>query len=415
MIEQTTAVMGEVMDSLENHLVNFEKLKGFFSEKMLEMMRENKKLVDAFEDLPISVYWKDKHGRFIDCNQEMLKIFNIKNKLEIIGKTDVDILSDRDLQEIQTTDQFVLKNGKSVALEEAIFVPTHSTLQTYRTYKRPIFNELKQVEGLIGISINITEQKNHLEMGLSSRVNTPLGIYALSATEDVSVPMQSVQALSAYTAACAEEAERCLLAPESHLPLAHFYVKKIQKTQVKIQDVIKNIQLDVHENTEVLHQFFENKIVPTLSIISIKNCLQKFMNGHRKDIAAGLIKMSDIDDLCFYSTEANFFRIMNRLLRYLKERILLAKKGKIFVSVSRENSFLKLSIGETSGILPSQATQKLPQNTIIGLKFCSLEMQRLRGSLHMQYIQENSNLLIDLRFPFSLGKKYKKALFDKVH
>lgn len=109
--------------------------------------------------MPGNVYWKDKEGRFLGCNNNQLKITRCSNLSELIGKTAKDHLQDKALAErIMQTDQKIMHDKKEMIFEET-GIDEAGNPALYLTKKKPVFDLQNNVIGICGVSINITEHK----------------------------------------------------------------------------------------------------------------------------------------------------------------------------------------------------------------------------------------------------------------
>jgi two-component system aerobic respiration control sensor histidine kinase ArcB len=108
--------------------------------------------------MPGNVYWKDKQGRYLGCNSNVVKILKLRSPADIIGKTNHDLF-DKHLADITTeADEQVLLMNKEYVLEEA-GLNIYGEPATYFTRKVPLHDENGNVTGLLGISMDITERK----------------------------------------------------------------------------------------------------------------------------------------------------------------------------------------------------------------------------------------------------------------
>ena len=105
--------------------------------------------------MPGNVYWIDRKGRFLGCNNNMLKLLGLKSVDEYRGKTYEDMYERTHIQIIKQTDEYVMSSNQAVSLEETA-VPR----RIYWTQKRPLHNRWGKVIGLLGISVDITERKD---------------------------------------------------------------------------------------------------------------------------------------------------------------------------------------------------------------------------------------------------------------
>ncbi|MGD9152995.1 MAG: PAS domain-containing protein [Gammaproteobacteria bacterium] len=125
--------------------------------------------------LPGNIYWKNKDGICLGCNDNVAKILGLNHPDEIIGKSDYDLL-DKDMADvISQNDKQVVTFGKEMIFEEE-GVSINKSKAIYLTRKVPIF-EGDEVIGLVGISFDITESKNEMQQIFD---NVPANIYWLN-------------------------------------------------------------------------------------------------------------------------------------------------------------------------------------------------------------------------------------------
>lgn len=108
--------------------------------------------------IPVSIYWKDLYGTYLGCNKYMLDMagFNCRNQL--IGKTDYQLPWSRQANKIRAIDQLVIDTKRSHKIEERPTTIDGST-KTFLSSKSPLTNDQGCIVGIVGISIDITKQK----------------------------------------------------------------------------------------------------------------------------------------------------------------------------------------------------------------------------------------------------------------
>lgn len=126
--------------------------------------KESAFLQQIFSCMPGSVYWKDRNGIYRDCNDEAAQLFGLSRN-EIIGKTDYDFEKrlgwPKEIAEsFVKIDQEVMKTGiPRLNYEELPFHIANGKTIVQLTNKVPLRDENNQIIGVLGISIDITEQK----------------------------------------------------------------------------------------------------------------------------------------------------------------------------------------------------------------------------------------------------------------
>lgn len=143
-------------------------------------------LETLFNLLDCHVYWKNKQGQYLWCNKKFARVLGLKNENAIIGKTDYDLFASELAEEVVTLDKTILNKGIEHQIEEIGF-DSKNRKAIYLSIKTPLKDELGKINGLIGISINITDRKQseiakqEFLMNMAHDLRTPLsGIIALS-------------------------------------------------------------------------------------------------------------------------------------------------------------------------------------------------------------------------------------------
>lgn len=112
-------------------------------------------LLSIIKSLPGSIYWKDKEGRYLGCNDTMLEMAGMKS---IIGKTDFDMPWAESAQTLRDNDLKVMALNSPMELEENALIANGQQMVVL-TRKTPLLNEHGTIIGTIGTSLNITHRK----------------------------------------------------------------------------------------------------------------------------------------------------------------------------------------------------------------------------------------------------------------
>lgn len=129
--------------------------------------RGNKTNIDweyIIASMPGCVYWKDLKGVYLGCNDATAELLGIP-KEKIIGYNDYQIAQELGwslevVQAICEVDKKVMQTGLPILdIEEMPFHDKKGNIIQQITNKAPLYDEKRNIKGIIGNSINITRRK----------------------------------------------------------------------------------------------------------------------------------------------------------------------------------------------------------------------------------------------------------------
>lgn len=129
--------------------------------KKIEIDLQNQKrfLKVLMDEIPDLIFYKDTNSVYIGCNKAFAKAFIGKDEDEIVGKTDFDLVSNKELASFfRKKDMEMLGTGTTKINEESIEL-RDGTKVDIETIKTPFFDENGEVAGILGISRDITQRK----------------------------------------------------------------------------------------------------------------------------------------------------------------------------------------------------------------------------------------------------------------
>ena len=131
--------------------------------KTEEALRESRQLLEGvLENSPAVIYAKRKDGRYTFINREWARVCDLQRE-QVIGKTDQDLFSTDIAEQFRSNDLAVLRSGRLTESEERVRTPLGEKL--FLSRKVPLISPAGEVEGLCGISTDITERRrNELEL-----------------------------------------------------------------------------------------------------------------------------------------------------------------------------------------------------------------------------------------------------------
>lgn len=140
------------------YLINIIDVSELVNKEIL--LEQNKEmLLKVINLLPHQIYLKDATGKFILVNETVLKAQN-KTLDEMAGKTDFDIFSFEQASEFREVEQKIINTGMAQVIpEEYNYNEDGSLSRILYTTKIPFYLPEKNETGILGVNIDITENK----------------------------------------------------------------------------------------------------------------------------------------------------------------------------------------------------------------------------------------------------------------
>jgi two-component system aerobic respiration control sensor histidine kinase ArcB len=114
-------------------------------------------LENIMENMPGHIYCKDINGAYLRSNDNQAHSAGLKSASDIVGKTDFDFLSKEEAEKILLNDKLIMSTKKTQTIEEAVMLG--GKRHVFLSQKSPFLDQKKNAIGVIGISIDITRQK----------------------------------------------------------------------------------------------------------------------------------------------------------------------------------------------------------------------------------------------------------------
>lgn len=116
------------------------------------------------DSLPDTIYVKDLNGRKLIANKADLVAMNCSSESEVLGKTDIEIFKDESGARGFQEDMDVLHSGYPLLNHEECYTDHEGKKRWRLTSKLPLYNNQKQIIGLVGFGHDVTEQKQALKL-----------------------------------------------------------------------------------------------------------------------------------------------------------------------------------------------------------------------------------------------------------
>ncbi len=349
-----------------------------------ELRRQQIEVNTLLDSMPGITFFKDINFKYIIVNQNFCDMMGY-TKDEIIGKSDFDLLPKHIAKKYNAEDMQVIKTGKELSvMEERILV--RGKYLTIGTRKVPLKDESGVVVGLIGLGIDVTEQKAAEEAikrysKEMEEINAEKDKFFSIISHDLRSPFQGLLGLSN---AMIEEFET-LTAEETKL-----FINNIHNSAKNLFNLIENLlqwsriqrgKLDLQPVAAGLYE----------EVLYVINLLQR--NASDKNIKLvnkipeELIVSSDINTL--HSTLQN---LISNAIKFTN------KGGVIQIDAEKDIEFVSVSVIDNGVGIAERDIQKLFRidtqhstpgterevGTGLGLIICKELIQRQGGNIWVE-------------------------------
>ncbi|MCM4153866.1 PAS domain-containing protein [Arenibacter sp. N53] len=122
--------------------------------------KDNEHLLKTLiNNLPLQIYIKDTQSKKILANKYELQFLGIENENDIIGKDDFDLFDKASAQKFRDEDVEVMISQNPMLNKELTRTNPDGSVITFLSSKIPLKGDNGEVTGLVGISMDISEQK----------------------------------------------------------------------------------------------------------------------------------------------------------------------------------------------------------------------------------------------------------------
>ena len=122
------------------------------------LSKEHVLLSSLIDAVPNLIFYKDIQSRYIGCNHAFAAYMGFYEN-EIIGRTDIDLIGGERAQVYHESDRLLLEKKELLISEELITYPNGNQLR-YETVKTLFYDQDGHIQGIIGISHDITTRYN---------------------------------------------------------------------------------------------------------------------------------------------------------------------------------------------------------------------------------------------------------------
>jgi len=125
-----------------------------------ELRRNRSMLTHILNSVPQSIFWKDREGAFLGCNEPFIRAVGVERADQVIGKTDFDLpWQSEEAEAYRADDREVIEHRRPKRHIREPLRRADGTRSWIETTKVPLTDETGEVYGVLGVHEDITERK----------------------------------------------------------------------------------------------------------------------------------------------------------------------------------------------------------------------------------------------------------------
>jgi two-component system, OmpR family, aerobic respiration control sensor histidine kinase ArcB len=352
-------------------------------------------LENILNNLPGHVYWKNLEGYYLGCNIQQARSCGFNSPDEVIGKTDYDMPWREQADLYRANDLQVMRTGVPVLAEEEGTLES-GEVRTFLANKIPLRSIDKKIIGVLGISLDISEQKK-MQAALKKAEGQIEGMTLVSAAmaHELRTPLATItmgmEGIEKYLQILLETYE---LAQQHQLKIKLIPPRLLNN----LSKAVTNIKSETKHANMIVNMLLANlsfqKHQQSRKELSMAQCIQDALDqyvfpGDKRN----LIYLDLKEDFAFYGDEILLSHILFNFLKNSLYFIEKARKGEIFITLKRSNEFNELHFKDTAQGVQAENLPKIfdqfytkdtHHGTGIGLAFCKAVMESWHGKISCQ-------------------------------
>lgn len=361
---------------------------------------------NIIENVPGLIYWKDKNGKYLGCNKNLVNLFNLSSTEKIIGKTDYELaqilgVSDSVVDKFIEDDIRVMDSGIPLLNQEESPFKTASGEEVYQLSNRiPLRNTQGKVFGILCNTLDITDKKRAEKLTKDKKqaqaTITQLKAVSGSMAHQLSTPLAGLRLSYDYIQ---ERFPELIAAYHSMVRLGYLKPKltaeELKRLKALNDQIIERIDKAEFVIEHHLVNLNENRWHTPLDMTQIRSCsINKIIEEAINDFPfidnqQDLIQWQQGEDFKVLGEKDLLVHVIQSLIENSLESIQQAGKGMITIGLEKGDADNKVHIKDTGEGLPRPGRSEIFNpfittrvgGTGLGLYFCKSVMQTYLGDI----------------------------------
>ncbi len=367
--------------------------------------------------MPGHVYWKNLQLQYLGCNQMQAESGGFASPEEFCGKTDADMPWHARTKEIQRTDREVIQTEQMISTEEVAQL-SDGRKAIFLSKKVPLKDNQGKVTGILGISFDITGQKEAERLRLANAIieqkAKTAAMLAAGIAHELRTPLAAVNLLGGQIDdIMARLLEGYTLAVQHGLvqePLTQKSLRIASQVGMRLLRIVRsaNMFIDMMLMKVNLDQPHVQQPLTVLSICAaVDEALQTYpLDDQDQALVHWDRARNQAHDFNFQGDQTLFNHVIFNLLKNALHYVKAAGRGEIQIWVSTDSHQHCLHFRDTGTGIAAEALPyifdefytRTAHGTGVGLALCKIIMQQFNGEIQCQSVQ-NEYTHFTLTFP----------------
>lgn len=126
---------------------------------LISLMEERDRLEILMDNIPYTIYFKDKESRFTKINKAQAELIGLKSTDEAIGKTDFDYFPEEHARLMFDDDQKIIQSGEPIIEKVEKLTNSENETRWVSATKYPIKDKAGKIIGIVGMSRDVTKER----------------------------------------------------------------------------------------------------------------------------------------------------------------------------------------------------------------------------------------------------------------